>query len=214
MPRSKTMKILFFLFLIQTSFAQENLGTFVQELDPESQELIYSELGKRNLDLELGCISYDVIDGNVTMTKAPEEQKEFLLLLGVGVGLIHTYGVHGTVIRKSPEGRLTWFVQAESGHFELGQAPANLSVGFGVFPFKKPTIGLAVNFNKSTYSKNLAAGPELSFRKFFGKNHNISAYSKLGATFYHGERSASGKNYSLHPQLEFGVAMKILNFKK
>lgn len=207
----KTCVALIGLLFFMSAQAQETLGSFIGSLDETSQGFLQNEE-------DLDHVPYEVrsIDGATHVLIKEEDPKrgEFLLMLGAGIGLINTYGAHGTILRRRPDGRLSWFVQVKGTSFVPLTAPNTINVGVGLYPFKKPILGLALNLTKPTYAPYVAVTPEVSANAYIGKRQQLRVYTSLSANYYPTVRNYKGSTGSFIPELEFGVALRLIKVKK
>jgi hypothetical protein len=96
---------------------------------------------------------------------------------------------------------------------KLGRIPDDLALGAGIYPFKKPTVAVALKARKSMFSDKVGVGPELSLNKFIGKKKNFYVMGKLGTSYYAGEPNPEGKSHTLIHEARVGVGVKVFTKK-
>ena len=202
----------------------ETLTDVIDLMDSNSQNLLAEEMAARGLDLEQVRqlnVSYSDSERAVQLQTPAgvvfeESQKQFLVMLGTGAGLIHNLGVEATVLRRNQNGRLTWFLQGDLDYLQarVGYAPNKISAGVGIFPFRKPVVSIAMKVDHATYTPKLGFGPELSVNKFFGQSQRVMVSAKLDAPIYLGEKNIKGQNFTVLPELKLGVAIRLFGSRR
>lgn len=153
------------------------------------------------------------LDEKVELTA---KKREFIFLVGVGVGLVDHFGFTATVLRRNREGRLTWFAESdvETLQARFGYAPDDLRIGIGIHPFRKPLLRVALKITRSSYSDKIGVGPQLTFSPLPVSTSRIAFNIRVGATSYLGEPNARGRSYSIIPDLKFGISVRLFRLSK
>jgi hypothetical protein len=215
------------LALSLSARASESIPEFFERLDPQSRANLDEYLEENGLSTadfaDVGfTVSHDPLPSdevaNVTFEgKDPPNlrKKQVLLFLGGGFGLVHNQGLHLLALQKNQNGRFSWFVEGSLDFLttRLGQYPDDVSVGIGVFPFKKPTIGVAIAVHNPSYSEKVGVGPELTANRFLGKRQNFRLFARVRVPVYIGEENLRGQGYTLFPDVQIGGSVKLLRFR-
>ena len=217
------MKSLFALLIFSSAlsaYSQETVQSAINKFDAESTALLTDSIRTSNpalLDAPL-VINEQTRELQIGLSDQPKTpaERELLVLLGAGLGAVHNMSVHGLVIRKQADGRLSWFVEGELAYLQtkLGYAPNDIVLGAGIFPFKKPTLSTALKLHNPTYSEKIGVGPELGLNKFAGKNKPLHFFLRVSPVFYIGEKNSKGQNFSMITEAKIGMSVRIMKVKR
>lgn len=217
------MKSLLALLILTTAIsanAQITVQDTISKLDAESAALLTDSIrvtapSLLHAPITVNQQTHELQIGLKNQPKTSAE-RELLVLLGAGLGAVHNMSVHGLVIRKQADGRLSWFVEGELAYLQtkLGYAPNDIVLGAGIFPFKKPTLSTALKLHNPTYSEKIGIGPELGLNKFAGKNKPLHFFLRVSPVFYFGEQNSKGQNFSVITEAKIGMSVRIMKVKR
>lgn len=226
-PHPFLMSLLIFLTFSSTAFALADDGqkstaeNFIENLDPDSRAILLRTAANADVSLkQLKTITFPfstsesvvAVDDDAN-SRMSAEKRDFLFLLGAGVGLVDHFGFTATVLRRNRAGRLTWFAEGDMEYLQarFGYAPNDFRIGIGIHPFRNPVLRAALKVTHSSYTDKFGVGPQLTYAPFSAKSPRVSFNIRLGTAVYFGEPNARGASYSLISDLKFGISIRLFH---
>jgi hypothetical protein len=215
------------LVLSCSTYASESVSSFFERLDPQSRANLDDYLRENGVNAaDFEDVSFtisresgsdDELSNVVFEGKDPPAngKKQVLIFLGGGLGLVHNQGLHLLALEKNADGRFGWFVEGSLDFLttRFGSYPDDVSLALGYFPFKKPTIGIAIAVHNPSYTEKTGVGPEVAVNRFLGKQDRFRLFTRIRLPVYIGEENLRGRGYTLFPDFQVGGSVKLLQLR-